>query len=102
MISLVASHEFSRFMWIRLNGFTSLPRDIYVVVYYFLPISSQFSVHSDSDGDLYLDLYISIIQYSIMGDIILLGDFNACTRALQIPLHDRSEDVFCIQEIDPA
>jgi hypothetical protein len=100
-ISLVASDEFARFMWIRLSGFTSLPRDIYVAVCYFPPISSQFAIHSDSDGDPYLDLYVGIIQYSTMGDIILLGDFNARTRALQIPLHDRSEDVFCIQETDP-
>jgi hypothetical protein len=99
-VSLVASDEFARFMWIRLSGF-SLPRDIYMAVCYFPPMSSQFAIHSDSDGDPYMDLYASIIQYSMMGDVILLGDFNARTRALQIPLHDRSEDVFCIQETDP-
>ena len=36
-----------------------------------------------------------------MGEVILLGDFNARTRALQIPLHESSEDMFYIQEIDP-
>jgi hypothetical protein len=52
-------------------------------------------------GDPFIDLYVDITQYSTVGEVILLGDFNSCTRALQIPLHDRSEDVFCIQEIDP-
>lgn len=31
-----------------------------------------------------------------------MGDFNAHTRDLQIPLHDRSEDVFCTRGIDPT
>ena len=31
-----------------------------------------------------------------------MGDFNACTRDLQIPLHDHSKDVFCTQGIDPV
>jgi hypothetical protein len=97
----VASDEFSRFTWILLNGFPSLPRDIYVAVCYFPPMSSQFSIHSDSSEDPYMDLYASINKYSTMGDVILLGDFNACTRALQIPLHDRSKDMFCIQERNP-
>jgi hypothetical protein len=33
--------------------------------------------------------------------VILLGDFNSRTRSLQNPLHDQSDDMFCIQEIDP-
>ena len=36
-----------------------------------------------------------------MGDVIMLGDFNAHTGSLQIPLHDCSEDVFFIQETYP-
>ena len=31
-----------------------------------------------------------------------MGDFNARTRDLQIPLHDRSKDVFCNRGIDPT
>ena len=31
-----------------------------------------------------------------------MGDFNARTRDLQIPLHDQSKDVFCIRGTDPT
>lgn len=37
-----------------------------------------------------------------MGDIILLGDFNAWTRDLQTPIHDRSSDWSCTSESDHA
>lgn len=36
-VSLVASDEFGKFMWIRLSGLTPLPRDLYIVVCYFPP-----------------------------------------------------------------
>jgi hypothetical protein len=65
------------------------------------PLSSQFSIHGDLDRDLYMDLYASIIQYLMMGDVMLLGHINAHPRSLQIPLHDLSEDVYYIEEIDP-
>ena len=31
-----------------------------------------------------------------------MGNFNARTRDLQIPLHDRSDDVLCIEGLDPV
>jgi hypothetical protein len=100
-VSLVAEDEFSRFMWIQISVGVSPPRDIYIAVCYFPPTSSPFSIHNGSNGDPFIDLYTDITQYSVVGEVILLGDFNARTRDLQIPLHDRSEDVFCTQGIDP-
>lgn len=52
-------------------------------------------------GAPFIDLYTDITQYCVVAGVILPGDFNARTRDLQIPLHDRSEDVFCTQGIDP-
>jgi hypothetical protein len=77
-----------------------LSRDIYIIVCYFPPASSSFFVHNDFDGDPYIDLYIGITQYLEIGEVILLVDFNAHTIALQIPLHDLSEDAFCTHEMD--
>ena len=58
-------------------------------------------MHNGPDGAPFVDLYVDIAQYSTVGEVILLGDFNSRTRALQIPLHNWFEDVYCIQEIDP-
>ena len=34
-------------------------------------------VHSSEDGNLFEDLHEYITKFSVMGDIIILGDFNA-------------------------
>jgi hypothetical protein len=89
-VSLVAADEFSRFMWVRVRvGVTPL-RDIYIAVSYFSPTSSSFSIHNDVNGDPFIDLYTGMTQYTVVGEVILLGDFNARTRDLQTPLQDRS------------
>lgn len=49
-----------------------------------------------------MDLYVGITEYSVDGEVILLGDFNTHTKDLQVPLHDRSEDVFYTTRLDPA
>ena len=54
-------------MWIWISGLATLPRDIYIAVYYFLLASSKFAIHSDSVEGPYLDLYAGIIQYSVLG-----------------------------------
>lgn len=91
-VSMVASNELARFMWIWVSGISPLSKDIYIVVCYFPQASSPFVVHNDSTKDPYTDLYIDSTQYSSIREVILLGDFNTYTRALQIPLlHNRSE-----------
>lgn len=99
-VSLVAEDEFVRFMWIQISVGVSPPRDIYIAVCYFPVASSPFVIHNSSNGDLFIDLYIDITQYSADGEVILIGDFNARTRDLQITLHDQSEDVFCTKGIE--
>lgn len=94
-VSVVAADEHARFMWIRVRVKFFLPRDIYIVVCYFSPASSAFAIHNKADGDPFIDLYTDITKYLADREIILMGDFNARTRDLQIPLHDWSEDVFC-------
>ena len=38
-------------------------------------------------------MYEDLIQFLVVGEVILLGDFNAPTR-------DRSKDALCLKEID--
>jgi hypothetical protein len=64
-------------------------------------VSSSYAIHNGLDRDSFVDLYADITQYSMVGEVVLLGDFNSCTKALQIPLQNQSDDVFYIQEIDP-
>jgi hypothetical protein len=46
------------------------------------PMSYQFVIHSDLEGYPYMELYTRITYYSMMGDFILLGDFNGHTISL--------------------
>jgi hypothetical protein len=63
--------------------------------------SSHFALHRESEGDPFSDLYVDTSHYSTLGEVILLGDFNARTRNLQISLHDRGTDTLCLQELEP-
>jgi hypothetical protein len=100
-ISLVATNEFARFIWVWVCHVSPLPRNIYIIICYFPPASSSYAIHNGPNKDPFIDLYDSITQYMDVGEVVLLGDFNSRTRALQIPLHDRPDDMFCIQKIDP-
>jgi hypothetical protein len=81
-VSLVVADEFARFMWVRVRAGVTPPRDIYIAVCYFPPASSSFAIHNDFNMDPFIDLYIDITQYSTVGEVILLGNFNAPTRDL--------------------
>jgi hypothetical protein len=80
--------------------FFPIPRYLYFSLCYFPPTSSKFSLRRDSYGDPYQDLYVDIVQYFALGEVILLREFNTRTKNRLIPLHDRIEDVFYLQEID--
>ena len=79
----MVANEFARFIWVRVRGVSPLPKDNYIVVCYFPPSSSSYAIHNGIDVDPFFILYDSISQYSIVGEVILLGDFNSCTRALR-------------------
>ena len=52
------------------------------------------------DGGPFLDLYPNISHYSSLGDVILLGDFNARTGCHQVSIHDIIEDELRFHELD--
>jgi hypothetical protein len=66
-VSLVATDEFVRFLWVRVRGIFLLPRDIYIVVCYFPPTYSSYAIHNGHNMDPFIYLYVGIIQYTVMG-----------------------------------
>ncbi len=99
---LFALDAFARFMWVRIGCRNHQRRDIFLAICYFPPTSSLYAIHDAEDGDPFVDLQESISLFATSGDIIILGDFNACTRNLQTPIHDRGSDSICTSEIDPT
>jgi hypothetical protein len=73
---MVAYDEFARFMWILVRALETSTLQFATPPQY-----HHFSIHNELVGDLYLDLYVEIIQYLVIGEVILLGDFNARTQA---------------------
>ena len=65
----------ARYMWIRIKRGDL--RELYIAICYFPPAYSRFAPLGESP---YLPLYDDIIRFATMGDIILLGDFNAQTK----------------------
>jgi hypothetical protein len=102
-ISLVTADEFARFMWVRVRGVSPLPRDIYIAVCYFPPASSSYAIHNGPDGDPFIDLYANITQYSTVGEVILIGDFNSRTKIPPRFLSTTGQRTCSAsKEIDPA
>lgn len=99
--SIVHSDTFTRFMWVHIDHKCHRQRDLYLAACYFPP-TSHYAIHAIDDGDPFIDLCKTISQFAVLGDIILLRDFNARTRMLQTPLYDRSSDSICSTEIDLA
>lgn len=59
-ISLVVADEFSRFMWVKVRGVSSLPKDIYIALCYFPPASLSYAIHNGLNRDPFIDLYVNI------------------------------------------
>ena len=80
-------------MWIRLE----LSRDttIYIALCYFAPTGSRFAStdqeSSSTETSPYACLSKEIMEYSTLGEVFLMGDFNACTRSEQCEAYDHKD-----------
>ena len=80
-------------IWCKLDkSFFNLPKNIYLGTIYF----SQ-SIYENSKGEDYIaDLEQDIVDFSMNGDIIIQGDFNARTGILQEFIKDDDNSkIFC-------
>lgn len=82
--------------WIKLDkNFFNMPKDLFIGAVYIPPRNSTYSKNIDYDP--YHELENEIINYTVQGDIMLVGDFNARTgteldfitndSATHIPIH---------------
>lgn len=101
-IYLGTTDDFAGLCGSELRGVSPSPQEHFYWSSYFPSASSSYAIHNGPNGDPFIDIYADITQLSSVGEVILIGDFNSHTRSLQIPFHNQSEDVFCIQEIDLA
>ncbi len=80
--SLFHTNVHARFKWICISPISQHQRDIFIIIFYILPSSSLYTIHNVENVGPFLDLYEYISKFAAMGDIILLGDFDAQTKYL--------------------
>ena len=77
-------------MWIRLE--LSRDKTIYIAFCYFAPSGSRFvstdQESSSTEASPYACLSKEIMEYSTLGEVFLMGDFNARTRSEQCEAYD--------------
>lgn len=88
----------ARYIQISLNR-KSIFQWLYISICYFSLVHSSHSIRNNSESS-YLNLYLEIFKFSLLGDIMLLRDSNAQTSTSQCHLYYISLDPFLFQEID--
>ena len=101
IISIVRGEEYTRHMWIRISLLSTC--QLFIAVCYFPPRTSSCAPQVTTEGHSpYETLYADIVEFSRQGDILLLGDFNACTSHRQVGLLDFDNDSVIVPELDMA
>lgn len=85
----------AHYMWICLS--TYRPRDVYIAVCYFPLAHSWYALGNES---LYLPLNDDILCFSSMGDVPLVGEFNARIASEQSALYIMDDRTFCELAMD--
>lgn len=103
-IQIVARDHEARFIWLRLE--LSHTQIIYIALCYFAPTGSRFALtEQQEEGGMgespYTCLMEGIMEYSTLGEVFLMGDFNARTRGHQCESYD-FEDPEILYTIDAA
>ena len=89
-IQIVARDHEARFIWLRLE--LSQAQTIYIALCYFAPTGSRFAMIEHEEGGIgespYTCLMEGIMEYSTLGEVFLMGDFNARTCGHQCETYD--------------
>lgn len=92
-LQIVARDPQARYMWIRLE--LSRDRTIYIALCYFAPSGSRFASTeqepSSTEASPYTCLSEGIMEYSTLGEVFLMGDFNARTHNEQCEEYDHED-----------
>eukprot|EP00250_Pteridium_aquilinum_P020101 c24701_g3_i2 orf=2-898(-) len=103
-IQIVARDPQARYLWIRFE--LSRDRTIYIALCYFAPSGSRFATTArEREGEErpspYTCLSEDIMEYSTLGEVFLMGDFNAKTCSEQCETND-TEDPTVLHAIQDA
>ena len=103
-IQIVARDPQARYLWIRFE--LSRDRTIYIALCYFAPSGSRFATTArEREGEErpspYTCLSEDIMEYSTLGEVFLMGDFNARTCSEQCETYD-TEDPTVLHAIQEA
>lgn len=82
---MVALDEHARFLWVQIHRSGPLLRDSYIVVCYFPQPHHTVHFIGSLRGPHSLT---SMLTSPIIEEVILMGDFIACTRNLHVFIHD--------------
>ena len=98
-ISVVRIEEQAQHMWIRIRLLDT--QLIFISVCYF-PLDHPSYAHDvTTEGhDPYETLHYGIMEFSMLGDILLLGDFNA--RTCTVGLLNFEDEPILVPELDPT
>ena len=92
-LQIVARDPQARYIWFRLE--LSRDRSIYIALCYFAPTGSRFASteqeSSSAEASPYACLSEDIMEYSTLGEVFLMGDFNAHTRSEQCDAYDHED-----------
>lgn len=88
-------------MWIRIKLLDAQPK--FIAVCSFPPDTSLYAHDVMTEGHSpYETLCDSIMKFSRLGEILLLGHFNACTCDTHVGLLNFEEDPVIVLKIDPT
>ncbi|KAH7372891.1 hypothetical protein KP509_17G027200 [Ceratopteris richardii] len=88
-IQIVARDSQARYLWIRLP--LSQEHIIFIALCYFAPSSSRFAIIDREEDSPYTCLSEEITEYSALGQVLLMGDFNARTSSDECEIFDAED-----------
>jgi hypothetical protein len=98
---MMFADEHARFLWVRIRR--NNPSFVIFTLQFANSPQLCRTLHfiGSLRGTPFSDLYVDTSHYSTLGEVILLGNFNARTKNLQVSLCDRDNDALCLQELEP-
>ena len=95
LIHVALKDNQARYMWVRITSETGKP--LYIAICYFPPSTSDYAPPKGHSP--FTILNEDIWEFSRIGDVMLVGDFNARTGTGQSTFFDNSKEM--LREVDP-
>ena len=91
----VIDNSHSDIMWLKLDkNFFHFSKDLFCCFVYISPINSCYTKRTGCDKIIFDKLESDISKYSILGDVMLLGDMNAHIKATELDFIKSDSDIY--------